>query len=68
MTENERKQIMNLTDTIIGEINRMCVTKELVELNSMYLHAKINIERLSGLIYNARFSDIKQGGHNDRIR
>lgn len=55
MTENERKIIMNLADTIEGEINRMCVTKELTELDTMYLHAKINLDRLSKMIYDNRF-------------
>ena len=40
MTENERKTVCILTDTIKGEINRMCVTHELAELDIMYMHAK----------------------------
>lgn len=55
MTENERKSMMILADTIKGEINRMCVTHELSELNTMHLHAKINLDRLSKMIYDARF-------------
>lgn len=55
MTEQERKVMMNLADTIQGEINRMCVTKDLAEFDSMYDHAKKNIDKLSKLIYNARF-------------
>ena len=55
MTEQERKVMMNLADTIQGEINRMCVTKELTEFDSMYGHAKKNIDKLSKLIYDARF-------------
>ena len=55
MTENERKTMMILADTIQGEINRMCVTKELSELDTMYGHAKKNIEKLSKMIYDARF-------------
>lgn len=55
MTENERKEIMILADTINGEINRMCVTKEQTEFDSMHLHARKNIENLAGLIYKARF-------------
>ncbi len=62
MTETERKEMMNLADTIQGEINRMCVTKELSEFDSMYGHAKKNIEKLSWLIYNARF---KEGEKNE---
>ena len=55
MTENERKTMMILADTIQGEINRMCVTKELSEFDTMYGHAKKNIEKLSKMIYDARF-------------
>ena len=57
MTENERKTMMILADTIQGEINRMCVTKELAELDSMALHAKKNIERLQAM----RYADLKEG-------
>lgn len=46
---------MILADTIQGEINRMCVTKELSEFDTMYLHAKKNLEKLSKMIYAARF-------------
>lgn len=57
MSEQERKMMMNLADTIKGEINRMCVTKELSEFDTMYLHAKNNLEKLSKMIYDARFSE-----------
>lgn len=49
------REIMNLADTIEGEINRMCVTKELTEFDTMYGHAKRNLDRLSKMIYNDRF-------------
>ena len=39
MTEQERKVMMNLADTIQGEINRMCVTEKLTEFDTMYGHA-----------------------------
>lgn len=55
MTENERKSMMILADTIEGEINRMCVTDELSEFDIMYAHAKINLDKLSKMIYDARF-------------
>ena len=55
MTENERKTIMILADTIKGEINRMCVTHELSEFDTMYGHAKRNLYKLSKMIYDARF-------------
>lgn len=56
MGDRERKEIMNLADTIKGEINRMCVTDELTELDSMHLHAKNNINKLAKMIYDYRFS------------
>jgi hypothetical protein len=55
MDDLERKKILNLADTLQGEINRMCVTKDLAELDSMALHAKKNLEKLSKMIYDARF-------------
>ena len=55
MSENERKTMMILADTIEGEINRMCITKELAELDTMYEHAKINLDKLSRMIYDGRF-------------
>lgn len=55
MTENERKTMMNLADTIEGEINRMCVTKELTEFDTMCAHAKRNLDKLSKMIYDNRF-------------
>ncbi len=55
MTENERKTMMILADTIQGEINRMCVTKELSEFDAMYGYAKKNLEKLSKMIYATRF-------------
>lgn len=41
--------MMILVDTIQGEINRMCVTKELTELNTMCDRAKKNLDKLSRL-------------------
>lgn len=55
MTENERKSMIILADTIEGEINRMCVTNELAEFDTMYGHAKRNLEKLSKMIYDDRF-------------
>ena len=46
---------MNLADTIQGEINRMCLTKKLSMFDTMYGHAKRNLEKLSKMIYDARF-------------
>ena len=55
MTEQERKVMMNLADTIQGEINRMCVTEKLTEFDTMYGYAKRNLDKLSKMIYDARF-------------
>jgi len=61
MTENERKTMMNLADTIKGEINRMCVTKELTEFDTMYGHAKRNLDKLSKMIYDDIFKAESEG-------
>ena len=55
MTENERKSMMILADTIKGEINRMCVTDDLAEFDTMYGHAKRSLDKLSKMIYDTRF-------------
>lgn len=55
MDENERKSMLVLANTIKEEINRMCVTKELVELDTMYNHAKRNLDALLKMIYNSKF-------------
>lgn len=57
MTERERKEMMVLADTIQGEINRMCVTRELAEFDTMYGHAKKNLDKLSKMIYDRRFKE-----------
>ena len=57
MTEQENKEIMNLADTIKGEVNRMCVTKDLEELDSMMQHVRINVEKLGVMIYRAKFAE-----------
>ena len=55
MTEQQRKEMYNLADMIQGEINRMCVTEDLTELDSMTLHARNNIIRLQELRYKTDF-------------
>lgn len=52
----KKKEIMILADTIQGEINRMCVTDNLSELDTMAFHAKKNIEKLQSM----RYSDIAE--------
>ena len=46
MNELLIKKIMIRADTIQGEINRMCVTHELTELETMKQHALNNIKEL----------------------
>lgn len=60
MTENERKTIMSLADIIKGEVNRMCVTNQLSELDTMHKYAKVNIEKLLKLVYDAKFSSRRE--------
>lgn len=57
MYEQERKIMMNLADTLQGEINRMCVTRELAELETMHLHAKKNLDKLFVMIFQTRFKE-----------
>ena len=61
MTENERKTMLKLADTIKGEINIMCVTRDLAEFDTMYAHAKVNLDKLSKMIYDARFVAESEG-------
>lgn len=56
MTDLEMKRIYNLADILQGEINRMCVTRELSELDTMYAHAKRNLYILWTNIYHSKFS------------
>lgn len=51
----KKKEMMILADTINGEINRMCVTKDLTEFVTMYGDAKGNLDKLSKMIYHDRF-------------
>ena len=55
MNEQTRQTMMDLADTIKGEINRMCVTNDLCELDTMALHATNNIKKLQ----NMRFADFR---------
>lgn len=54
MNREEHQKMMILADTIRGEINRMCVTDSLAELDTMADHAIRNIEKLQ----NMRFADL----------
>ena len=54
MNREEHQKMMILADTINGEINRMCVTDSLAELDTMADHAIRNIEKLQ----NMRFADL----------
>lgn len=56
----QTKEELNLVDTIKGEINRMCVTDNIAELDTMALHARRNIERLQSLRYASITADTPQ--------
>lgn len=60
MTERERKEVINLADMIKGEINRMCVTDDLAELDNMAFYAMKNIERLQSIRYEQMQSKRKE--------
>lgn len=54
MTEQEwqlMKEVCIISGTIKGEVNRMCETDDLAELDTMALHARKNIERLQKMRY-----------------
>lgn len=46
MIEQKRKEMLILADTIQGEINRICATNEIVELDNMVNYAINNIKKL----------------------
>lgn len=56
----QTREELNLADTIKGEINRMCVTDDIAELDTMTLHARRNIERLQSLRYASITDDTPQ--------
>jgi len=51
MNRQERQKMMILADTIKGEINRMCVTDSLAEMDTMADYAITNIEKLQNMRY-----------------
>ena len=61
----QTKEELNLADTIKGEINRMCVTNDIAELDTMALHARRNIERLQSLRYASIIADTPQTDDKD---
>lgn len=67
--QDAHKKIMNYADTIKGEINRMCVTDDLSELDTMYQHASINLKELHNIIFYKKFrEDEKTGWFNNADR
>lgn len=46
MIEQERKVMLNLADTLKGKINRICVTKDISELDKMFLYAIVNLTEI----------------------
>ena len=59
MTEIElkMKKIIALADVINMEINRMCVTDDLAELDTMALHAGENLKKLHKMRYELSFKN-----------
>lgn len=51
MTRDDHQKILNIADMIQGEINRMCVTGEIAELDTMAFYAEENIKRLRDMRY-----------------
>lgn len=45
----QNKEVLNLADMIEGEINRMLVTNNLAELDTMTLHALKNVKKLQDI-------------------
>ena len=67
MNGEERQKMINLSDTIKGEINRMCVTDSLAEVNTMADQAIINIEKLrSCIICGSQIRWVKGENHGTR--
>ena len=56
MTYQEQKRANNLYDTIVGELNRMMVTHDIAELDTMAQHAQKNIKQLQAI----RYADMKE--------
>lgn len=56
LTITERKEIEYLRDMLNGNINRMCVTDDLVDLYDNATYALKNINRLIDIVAD-RFSD-----------
>lgn len=51
MTREKHQYMMILVDTIKGEINRMCVTNSLAEMDTMADYAIRNIQKLQNMLY-----------------
>lgn len=55
MNDTQRKKLLNLADMLYGEINRMCVTKDLAELDTMSMYAAKNLKKLHEMRYEEDF-------------
>ena len=51
----QSQEVLLIADTIEGEINRICVTDNLEELDTMVLYVLKNIKKLQSI----RYKDIK---------
>lgn len=59
LTITERKEVEYLRDMLNGNINRMCVTGDLIELYNNAIYALKNINRIRDIATD-RFSDHTQ--------
>ena len=57
MTEQERKEITDLADTLREEINKMCVTDKDEQMENMYQYAMQDLTKLANLIYYYKFKE-----------
>lgn len=55
MTKDERNAILNVADFIKVEINRMCFTDKLTELDTTYGTAKKHLDKLHKMIFDSKF-------------
>ncbi len=63
----QSKELLNLADTIQGEVNRLCVTDDITELYKLSVHVENNIKKLCSMRY-ADFEKIhKEKPKNDSI-
>ena len=60
MTDQERNDMLFVSDILKGEINRMCVTHNLSELDTMAMYAKKHIEQIQKMRFNSDFAESEE--------